>query len=242
MPVGAVESLKEIGKKYSSTYFMVMLAVCKIFIYYLTKQEEVVIGVPTAGQNLSDGGYVAGCCVNLLALQTQMSMDLSFPQLVVLLRQKLVKAYEYADYPFNRLLQRLRVLHRDHPEPAVSVIFNLDRAQTAKNQQGFVVEVLPSHNRTSKFDLTLDITDSPEALIVDFEYKSGLFSSRRIASWMELFRVLLERISQSSSGTVREYLALLQEEEARENALTTQELKRQEQQRFAASKRKTIVT
>ncbi len=238
----AMTELKEISRRYSCTSFMVFLAVCKIFIYYLTKQEEVVIGVPTAGQSLPDGGYLAGCCVNLLAFRTHMNAELSFPQLVVMLRQKLVKAYEHEDYPFNLLLKRLRTMHPQRPEPAISVIFNLDRAQTKKKREDFDLTVMTNHNQTSKFDLTVDVTETQDSLIIDFEYKSNLFTSERITCWMGLFEKLIQEISKRPAQTIRDYFAVLQEEEARQNALAAQELNRQEYQRFAASRRKVVAS
>lgn len=242
MPAAVTGALKELSRRYTCTRFMVMLAICKVFIYYLTEQEEVIIGVPTAGQSHPDGGYVAGCCVNLLALRTHMNTDLSFPELVVLQRQKLVEAYDHAAYPFSGLLKRLRAKHPDKPEPAISVIFNLDRSQGSKKQHGFEIDVLSNHNETSKFDLTIDITDTPDSLVIDFEYKSELFTAQRIANWMELFQRLIREISERPSAIVRDYFAALLEEETRQNSLATQELKRQEHNRFTASKRKSVVS
>ena len=101
-------------------------------------------------------------------------------------------------------------------------------------------KVLPNHNQTSKFDLTVDLAETSEGLIMDFEYRTSLFTAGKIAGWTELFQKLIQEINRDPVRSVSDFLVFLKREEIRCQAVMAEEFSRQEQARFTSRKRKTV--
>ena len=181
-----------------------------------------------------------GCCVNLLALRIQINPEQKLPEFLLSLKRKLLDVYEHQDFPFSILLKRLRAMHPQQPEPEISAIFNVDRAGSRTGKYELEFRIVPNHNQTSKFDLTVDLAESNEGLTIDFEYRSSLFTPATIVAWMDRFQKLIAEINRDPGKRIADFLALLRQEEILYNTLAAEEFTRQEHARFASSKRKVV--
>ncbi|RZK51635.1 MAG: non-ribosomal peptide synthetase, partial [Hymenobacter sp.] len=107
-----VAGLKKVGLGAGCSFVTTLLAAFEVLLAQLTGQNEVVVGLPAAGQSASGLPQLVGHCVNLLPLRSQPYGDGDF---IAYLRQRktaLFDAYEHQQLTFGSLLKKLRVPHQ----------------------------------------------------------------------------------------------------------------------------------
>jgi len=78
LPVQLMEQLKQTGVKYGCSFVNTLLSAFEIFLYLKTNQEDLVVGMPSAGQASTGKFSLVGHCVNLLALKSHVEPNISF--------------------------------------------------------------------------------------------------------------------------------------------------------------------
>src|SRR5262249_20468912 len=71
-PLGAdlVQELRKAGAKSGCSLFVTLLTSFQVFLHRITGQEDLVVGVPAAGQSALGMEDLVGHCVNLLPIRT----------------------------------------------------------------------------------------------------------------------------------------------------------------------------
>jgi hypothetical protein len=73
-----VNDLKLLARKAGSSFVTTILASFEVFLHQITGQEEIIIGLPAAGQSATGNFGLVGHCVNLLPLRSFPKGDQSF--------------------------------------------------------------------------------------------------------------------------------------------------------------------
>src|SRR6185436_434558 len=75
---GIVRGLKEVATRSGSSFVTTLLAAFELLLYKITGDNDLVIGLPAAGQNDLDMKQLVGHCVNLLALRSRINDERPF--------------------------------------------------------------------------------------------------------------------------------------------------------------------
>ena len=67
--------IKAAGTQQGCTLFVTLLAGFYALLHRLTQQDDLVVGIPTAGQSLLEEGSLVGHCVNFLPLRCQLNKN-----------------------------------------------------------------------------------------------------------------------------------------------------------------------
>src|SRR4029077_10365858 len=78
----AYRKIKSMGSKRGCTLFATLLAGFETLLHRLAYQNDIVVGIPAAGQSLLDDGSLVGHCVNFLPLRASFRDGLSFTALL----------------------------------------------------------------------------------------------------------------------------------------------------------------
>lgn len=73
-----VAQLKKMGASSGASLVNTLLSAFEVFLYLQTHQQELVVGLPAAGQAATEKFGLVGHCVNLLPLKTKIDPDVSF--------------------------------------------------------------------------------------------------------------------------------------------------------------------
>jgi glutamate-1-semialdehyde aminotransferase/acyl carrier protein len=217
------EGLKQLSARQGCTMFMTTLAAFNVLLYYLTAQPDLIVGTPSAGQVSPEGGYLVGYCVNLLPLRSRVEGDSPFTAYLAQLKWTLSEAYDHQGYPYGTLVKQLARRGAAQADSLVSAIFNLDRTGPKQKFHDLDIEVVPNHNRTSKFDVTLDVTDTGSGLVLDLEYNTDLFDDRTARRWMEHYEAILRAIVARPEATPDELCEMLSRVEEQHEAALREE-------------------
>src|SRR5262249_39299347 len=125
-----VRDIKRAGAKSKASLFTTMLAAWSALLARLSGQEDLVVGIPAAGQSVGGHDHLVGHCVNMLPLRSRVAPDKPFTELLGTLRTTMLDAYDHQEYTFGTLLRKLPLPRDPSRLPLVSVVFNVDRGLT----------------------------------------------------------------------------------------------------------------
>ena len=111
------DKLNELSRQEGATLFMTLLASYQSFLSRYTGQSDILVGSPIANRNYREIEGLIGFFVNTLVYRADLSVAPTFQELLSQVRTKALKAYEYQDVPFEKIvevIQPLNVLFRIH--------------------------------------------------------------------------------------------------------------------------------
>jgi hypothetical protein len=182
------EGLKELAGYEGATLYMVLLAVYNVFLSKLTRQEDIIVGSPTAGRRHADLEHVLGMFLDTLALRNYPTREKTFRSLLKEVKENTLRAFENQDYPFDDLVEQLGV-KRDNRNPLFDVMLVLQNMEmTEVTLPGLTLKPYAFENSSSKFDLTLMAVERGDNLLFTFIYSSKLFKKETVERFSHYFK------------------------------------------------------
>ena len=122
-----LDGIKKFGAKQKCTLFVTLLAGLQILLSRLSGQDDIVIGIPSAGQSLVEDKVLVGHCVNFLPLRARMQRGEKTSSFLAQVRQTLFAAYDHQNYTYGRLVRKLNLQRDPGRLPLTEIQFNLER-------------------------------------------------------------------------------------------------------------------
>ncbi len=195
----AARKIKQLGAKNGCTLFVTLLAGFQTLLHRLSRQNEILVGIPTAGQALVEGGNLVGHCVNFLPIFTKFQNGMSFSSLLTQVKKTVLDAYEHQSYTYGTLVRKLAVPRDPSRLPLMEVQFNLERLDAGRTLAGLKAEVDPNPKGAVNFDIFLNVVELDQGLKLDCDFNTDLFDEATIASWLGSLESLLLSVEPGSS-------------------------------------------
>jgi non-ribosomal peptide synthetase component F len=161
------------------------------------------VGTPVAGRKQPELEGLIGFFVNTLVLRTRLGGNPAFRELLARVKESTLGAYAHQDIPFEKLVEELEPQRDMSRQPLFQVAFMLANAPLGELAlPGVAVrrETLETH--TSKFDLSLSLTETAEGFDGAFEYSTDLYVAATVEQLARSLRVLLESIVNQSQQRI----------------------------------------
>jgi amino acid adenylation domain-containing protein len=204
IPDSYYQLLKELSQRTGTTTYILLLAIFNVFLSKLTGQEDIVVGVDVAGRPAVELHNIIGMFINTLALRNAPLGEKTFLAFLEEVKKSTLEAFDNQDYSFDRLVMELGVGGVADRNPLFDVMFsfqNIEDTQIAaglsmNNEPGSNLEIkeYTYDNKTSKFDLTLSVTETTSGLSFCFEYSTALFRAETIDGFVNYFKEILASI------------------------------------------------
>jgi len=214
----AYNAIKKLGAKQKCTLFVTLLSGFQILLSRLSGQDDIVVGIPTAGQSLLEDAVLVGHCVNFIPLRGKPAADSTAAQFLAQMKQTLLAGYEHQNYTYGRLVRKLQIPRDPSRLPLTEVQFNLERVGGDMPFDGFQAEADPNPKSFVNFDIFLNVVESKDGLMLDCDYNTGLFDETTIARWLSHYETLLLGIVENADQPVSR-LPLLNEAGRRQLAV-----------------------
>ncbi|WP_459502279.1 non-ribosomal peptide synthetase [Bacillus sp. C1] len=190
------DKLNELSHQEGSTLFMTLLAAYQSFLSRYTGQEDILVGSPIANRNYREIEGLIGFFVNTLVYRADLSGTPTFQDILSQVRQKALKAYEYQDIPFEKIVEVVQPERSTSHSPIFQTMFILQNMkQELPLLSGKKIEMIESHSPIAKFDLSVMATETEEGLIFSFEYNQDLFDVTTIERMAGHFETWLHEVS-----------------------------------------------
>lgn len=206
LPAELVGQIKELGKKTKSSLVSTIMAVFEIFLSKITGQDDIVLGLPTAGQAATGHLVLVGHCVNLLPIRTNVDQNLSFEEYLRKRRSELLDDYDHQKYTFGNLLKNLNIKRDASRIPLVPVVFNIDMGMdNLVDFLGVDFELISNPRKYENFDFSLNIINKGVDLIFEWSYKTDLFERETLREWMKSFQDLVNFVYQNPQSRILDW-------------------------------------
>ncbi|MDQ3280871.1 MAG: D-alanine--poly(phosphoribitol) ligase subunit DltA [Acidobacteriota bacterium] len=189
-------ALRALSVEHGASLFMLLLAAFDALLHRYSGQSDLVVGSPIAGRTHPDLEEQLGFFTNTLALRTEVDGDVTFLELLERVKTTALEAFEHQLYPFDRLVGELALPRDTSRTPLFSVMFALqNNERAALDLDNVKVTPLAAPAVTSKFDLSLFMSEKGSELAATIEYSTELFSRERMQLAASHFTRLLEGIA-----------------------------------------------
>lgn len=190
-----VAGLRRTGLQAGSSFVTTLLAVFETLLFKLTGQEDLVVGLPAAGQSAAGLASVVGHCVNLLPLRSRLVATLNFNDYLRARKTALFDALEHQQLTYGSLLAQLTLRRETGFLPLVSVLFNVDLGLADGVAFADLTHELHSNPRAyENFELSLNASGAANQLVLECSYNVALFKPERIARLLAGFERIAEQV------------------------------------------------
>ncbi|MBE8964966.1 amino acid adenylation domain-containing protein [Nostocales cyanobacterium LEGE 12452] len=188
-------ALNKLSQQHGTTLFMTLLAAFKILLCRYTGSEDIVVGSPIANRDRTELEGLIGLFANTIALRTNLAGNPTFGELLTRVRKVALGAYAHQDLPFEQLVEELQPQRNLSYTPVFQVMFVLQNTpMPILELPGLTVSPLAIDNGSAKFDLTLEIIETPGKLFTNLEFNTDLFEATTIKRMAGHFQTLLKKI------------------------------------------------
>ncbi len=195
------EPLKALGRQEKSTLFMIFMASFMALLNRYTGQSDILVGSPISGRTLSETENLIGFFLNTVVLRGQFGDDPSFRSLLRQVRERALGAYAHQDFPFGNLVAEVAPDRDPSHSPLIQVMFILQNAD-AISQASKVAGIQRLETGTSKFDLTLFMSETDQGFEGLVEYSTDLFEPATIQRLLKHYQTLLEAIARNPDQAI----------------------------------------
>ncbi|MGN6153292.1 MAG: amino acid adenylation domain-containing protein [Lysobacteraceae bacterium] len=195
LPADLLARVRKLGAAHGASLFATLIAGFGTLLHRLTGEDDVVVGVPAAGQAAAGLEGLVGHCVHMLPLRLSPQADQPFGALVDACRATVLDAYDHQSVTFGRLLQALPMQRDRSRLPLMPVVFNIDQALGGEHHAipGVALDLQSNARVFETFELFVNAVDlGADGLRVECQYNADLFDARTVARWLACFETLLE--------------------------------------------------
>jgi amino acid adenylation domain-containing protein len=186
-------ALKETAATQDSTLYVFLAASLKAWLYRLTGREDLVIGIPTAGQlaitGHANGRSLIGHCVSALPLRTQCPGGISFSDHLKNVKGRMLDAQENQALTLATIVRKLHLAPDPSRPQLIPLALHVRRASRLLPLPDAEIS-FPPRDYTF-FDLQFEATDSGKDLLMDCRYNSDLYDADRIERMLGHLRTLI---------------------------------------------------
>ncbi|SFM99925.1 non-ribosomal peptide synthetase [Dokdonella immobilis] len=191
-----VAALKRAGAARGASLYATLLATFGVLLQRLSGQDDLVVGIPAAGQSAADQPGLVGHAVNVLPLRLALDPAVSFEATLRQVRSDLLDAFEHQRYTFGTLLKRLSIARDPARLPLVSVLFNLDPGLEDESLgfEGLRARFAGVARSFENFEVFINAVQVGGALRLECQYRSDLFDAATITRWLDAYATLLRAV------------------------------------------------
>jgi amino acid adenylation domain-containing protein len=208
--------LSTIAGENSATLFMVLFASIDVLLHFYTGQTNIILGLAASGREHQDLENQIGFYLNILALKTTFREKETFIRLLEIVRKRALEAYEHQMYPFDLLIDDLKIKREPGRHPLFDIAVDMTRLKQPSNspndlpgepvETGENEDLTNNYKGRSKFDLAIYFFVGEGNINVTFEYNTDLFERKTITRMSKRFGTLLESITRDPGASISKLL------------------------------------
>jgi non-ribosomal peptide synthetase component F len=198
--------LRRMSRAHHVSLFMLLNTLVKTLLYRYSQQEDIVIGTPVLGRHHADLENQIGFYVNTLALRDQVVGAEPFRALLQRVKATTMAALAHQGYPFDRLVDELDIKRDMSRSPLFDVMVVVqDFAEVDWHLDDVSISPFGSANawNFSRFDLVFHAMEQADALRLDINYNTDLFTSATVHAMARHVEQLARAVLEDVDGPVQ---------------------------------------
>ncbi len=209
LPRNLFDSLKELAQSEGVSFFILLLSAFKILLSRYSGENDVCVGIPSAGRTQKETQSLIGFFIQTLALRTDISGNPNFREVVGKVRDVVLAAQANQDVPFERVVEELAPKRTLSTTPIFQIFFN--HITTQLKSRGSIAGVsvesfMPYQGEIdSKFDLTFYVEEIGTNVRLRVVYNADIFDAERIEIILDQYLLLLKQIGDNPNREISSY-------------------------------------
>jgi amino acid adenylation domain-containing protein len=205
-----VTNLKQLGTKLGCSFTTTLLTGFEVFLHRLTGSNEIIVGIPAAGQAATGNYQLVSHCVNLLPLRSWVDGEQAFSDYLQLRRPIILDAYDHQLFTFGSLIEKLAIPRDTSRIPLVPITFNLDQGLDNDRLlfEDLKVEFSTNPRSYENFEMFINATELRGKVTLECQYNTNLFDAATIRRRLAEFETLLQGIVAAPDTTIDRLLLL----------------------------------
>ncbi len=216
LPPELAAALKATARREGVTLYMLMLAAFEVLLHRYSGEDDFAVGTVVGARDRPEVEPVVGFFANNIVQRADLSGNPTLRELLGRVRETALKAYAHQEMPFDLLVEALAPRRDLDHSPLFQVLFVLHNIHMRRSEMDRITaepHELPL--TTARFDLAVDVFDTPEDMRVYFEHNADLFDAATIERMMGHYVHLLGAVVSADTSTRVGALPLLGDDEAR---------------------------
>lgn len=202
VPFSTMMELKNLCRNKKVTLFNLLLAVFYTLLYKLTAQNDIIIGIPVSGRNISASRKAVGMFVNTIPFRMSYDEDIQFDNLLKEVSEEFSIASRYQDYPIDDLIDFLNLKREENRNFLYDVLFSYYSKKFGSKINN--VDKYTYKNSDAQFFLAMNVEEGNEGISIELEYYKDLFDEASIIRIGERYLTLLQEIIKAQNKKIKE--------------------------------------
>lgn len=197
--------VSKLAARYQTSPFITLLSVYFILLHKYLNEDRILVGTPYANRKPSETEDLIGYFTNMISLVGEIKPGMGFEEFLQEVHKAGMGAYSNTAYPFGQLVKDLGIRTENNVHPVFQALFIMQNWYSPEMEfSGLKVSQKEMGNRSSKFDLTLNIEKVKEGLECWMEYDTSLFQETEIKDLSEGFNRLLGAVLINPLSAIKE--------------------------------------
>lgn len=216
--------LRKIASESGVTLNMLLLAIYNILLSKYSGQQDIIVGMPSAGRQHPDLEHIVGMFVNTVAVRNYLDMEQSFTDFLAVVKENALNAFENEDYQFEELLNAIQLERDLSRNPLFDTMFVIQNASGKDSilnntaNEPFIIDNLTFTPYTpgygpAHFDIFLEGFEAGDTLRFNLHYCSRLFKKQTMEAMIGHFKNIIQRIIEGTNVRLKDIRLISPEEE-----------------------------
>lgn len=205
------QRVKALAAKASTSIATTLTSIIEVLLHHRTGQDEITLGLTTAGQYITGHDEIVGHCVNLLPLRATIDPSQPFLQYLKERKDAIYTVYEHQRLTFSELLKALNIKRDRSQIPLIPFVITIqaDGGPIAEfNGLDLAVSPNPRASHTFEIFVNINIDSQRHAIHCQWAYNAQLFSRETIQRMMKELELLIETVTVDPAVTIAQSLPL----------------------------------
>jgi amino acid adenylation domain-containing protein len=186
------KQIVEFCRKTEVTKFIFLISIFFLVLSQEIDQEDITIGIPIINRE-NDLENLIGLFLNVILVRLIMTKNNTFLDNLSRTKEIVLEALDNSSYPFELLAAKLEECGGTTSNELFTILFNyfpIERKEELVSDK-FKINSLHSHEVLPKYNITLYVSDSEDAISLNLVYKSSIYSEFRIKRILKNFLNLI---------------------------------------------------
>lgn len=188
-------ALQEVSRRLNVTPFMTLLATFYLLLWANSREEDLMVGVSSAGRRRSELEGIMGYFLDTVVLRANLGGDPSFIDVIMQCKDGLFSALSNDAVPFSMMVKELSAGRDSSKHPFFQVMFSLE-PPLPPMKDGWKFNRMDIHNGSTKFDLNMELDECPHGIEGRLIYNVDLFDrstiERMVGNWYAIVAAIVE--------------------------------------------------
>ncbi len=203
--------IKKVSEIHNVTNFVVLLAAFHILLHKSTGQDDIVIGIPTAGRIGKEQKDAVGLFINTIPFRMTYSSEITVAGMIQDISRKFRYALTYQNYPFDEIITKLALKKELNRNFFFDVMFSYYNKNFSTESS--LYEKYNYKSNDAQYFISMNIDERFDTTLIEFEYYRDLFDEKTIELLSNRYIKILELLTSNEIDKKISELQILPEQE-----------------------------